>query len=122
MIKNILKWFSYEDIINLHDKSLRLIQEIGFKLDDVELLKRLKKFDVKIDIENKTIKIPKITSEYFLSKIPKNITFFAVNSEFDIKLDKRRIYRPISGCINIIDDFYDTRKFQFCFMPNHMPP
>ena len=66
-----------------------------------------------MDLDNKTVKIPKNISEHFLNKVPRKITLYGIDPEYDIELGKKRIYRPISGSINIneyenIKDFKDN--------------
>ena len=104
------KWINEKEIKNIHNKALNIIEEVGFKLDDKDLLRRLKQFDIKVDLINKNIKISKKTAKYFLKKIPKEITLYGIDSKNDIKLGSKSIYRPISGSINIIDDSGNIRK------------
>jgi trimethylamine---corrinoid protein Co-methyltransferase len=106
----IFKWADKKEIINIHNKSLNIIEEVGFKLDDKDLLKRLKQFDTRVDLIKKNIKIPKKVAEYFLKKIPKEIVLYGIDPKYDIKLGSKRLYRPISGTINICDDYCNIRK------------
>jgi trimethylamine--corrinoid protein Co-methyltransferase len=103
-------WFDKKDIYSIHKKSLELIEEVGFKLDDADLLKKLKGFDTKIDLSNRSIRISKKVSEDFLTKIPKKIKLYGIDSKYDIELGKQKYYRPISGTINIIKDYVNVRK------------
>ena len=96
-----INYFKEEAVYKIHKGSLGLIEEVGFKLDDIDILKRLKKFDTKVDFDNRTIKIPRKVADYFLRKVPREITLYAINPKYDIELGKNRVYRPISGSINI---------------------
>ena len=93
-----------KEIELIHQESLKIIEETGIKLDDLEILKILNDYDVKIDFENKIIKIPRKTANYFLTVLPKKIKMFAIDPKFDIDLGKKTLYRPISGCISIVDE------------------
>jgi trimethylamine--corrinoid protein Co-methyltransferase len=101
-------YFKAEDVHKIHSKSLDLIEEVGFKLDDIDILKRLKKFDTNVDLGNRTIKIPRKVADYFLKKVPGEITLYAIDPKYDIELGKKRVYRPISGSININEYEYVT--------------
>ena len=83
-----IEWFDKKDIYSIHEKSLELIEEVGFKLDDADLLKKLKGFDTKIDLSNRSIRISKKVSEDFLTKIPIIIksVYCALNTYFYLLL------------------------------------
>jgi trimethylamine--corrinoid protein Co-methyltransferase len=102
----------------IHEKSLQLLEEVGFKLDDPDLVGRLKNCEVNIDEHNKNVRIPKKVSEYFLSKIPHNILLYAVDPRCDIEMGKKRLYRPISGTIYMLDNGDRVRKSSLNDMRN----
>ncbi|MCL4377256.1 MAG: trimethylamine methyltransferase family protein [Actinobacteria bacterium] len=103
-------WCNEKEINSIHEESLKLIEDIGFKLDDINLLNRLKEFDVKIDETGKNIKVPVKVSQYFLGKVPKKIKLFGIDPKHDIELGNQRFYRPISGAISIVDNYLSIRK------------
>jgi trimethylamine--corrinoid protein Co-methyltransferase len=105
-----IKWLSDKELNDFHHNSLNIIEKTGFKLDDIDLLKKLKGFDAVVDFETKTIKIPRKISEFFIKKVPEKIKLYGINPEFDIELNSEPLYRPISGTINIYEEFQTIRK------------
>jgi trimethylamine--corrinoid protein Co-methyltransferase len=102
-MKELFKWLDISEIERIHSNALHLIEEVGFKLNDEDLIKKLKPFDVEADTGSKTVKIRKEIAEYFIAKIPGDMTFFAVDPRYDLKVGEKRLYRPISGTINVLD-------------------
>ena len=69
MINTNIQLIKEEDAKKIHNGSLELLQNVGLKLNDIEILKKLKKFDTAVDIGSKTLKIPKnISNFFFVSK------------------------------------------------------
>jgi trimethylamine--corrinoid protein Co-methyltransferase len=101
MVNGKVRFLKEHDAENIHKGSLDILQNVGLKLDDVDTLKKIKKFGVAVDLDHKTVKIPKKIAGYFLSRVPREITFYAIDPRYDIVLGKMRLYRPISGSINI---------------------
>jgi trimethylamine--corrinoid protein Co-methyltransferase len=99
-----ITWIDKGEVEKIHKNALELIEDAGFKLDNGDLIERLKPCGVRADMADKTVKIPVEVSEYFLEKIPKKMTFFAVDPRYDLIVGKKRLYRPISGTIKIIEN------------------
>ena len=70
MLKPI-KWLEDDEIEKMHKNALSLIESVGIKLDNTDLLKKLKLCDATIDLSSKQAKMPKKVAKYYLNKIPK---------------------------------------------------
>ncbi|UCB47226.1 MAG: trimethylamine methyltransferase family protein [Spirochaetota bacterium] len=106
----LLNWLDDSEIRMLHNEALNIIEEVGIKLDNSTLLNKLKSFDTTIDMSNKQMKIPRDIVTHFLSKVPDNVTLYAIDSKYDLELGKQTYFRPISGTIGIIENRMDVRK------------
>ncbi|MHA1803370.1 MAG: trimethylamine methyltransferase family protein [Promethearchaeota archaeon] len=69
---NKFKVLSNEEIERIHETSMRLLSEVGIKIDSMEVLEFLKQFNVEIDSKTLFVKFSESLIKKYLKKVPSN--------------------------------------------------
>lgn len=78
---NILKVLADEEIEAIHEASLRILAETGLLIDNQEILNLLRKAGARVDLENRSAKIPQDLTEAALKTVPCEIILYNRNRE-----------------------------------------
>jgi len=102
------------EIERIHQTSLDILNDVGVKLENNDLLNLFKQAGAEIDSEKSLVKIPQGLVEESLEKAPKKVTLFGREDKPDIKLGGQKVYMGTGGtAVNIFDlDSGQRRKCQ----------
>ncbi len=84
-----LKLLSDDEIANIHETSLKILQEIGIKVLSRKVQSLLAENGAKVDSASSVVKIPSSLVEEAIKKAPKEIVLCGRNPKFDLKLPSK---------------------------------
>ena len=84
-----LKLLSDDEIANIHETSLKILQEIGIKVLSRKVQSLLAENGAKVDAASSIVKIPSSLVEEAIKKAPKEIVLCGRNPKFDLKLPSK---------------------------------
>ncbi|MCP4021943.1 MAG: hypothetical protein GY729_08885, partial [Desulfobacteraceae bacterium] len=83
-MKTQCQFLSENEQLKIHDKSIRILEEIGVKFLSKKALKILEKNGAKVDYTEKLARIPKQMVDQALKTAPKSFVLGARNPKFDV--------------------------------------
>ncbi|MBF0224372.1 MAG: trimethylamine methyltransferase family protein [Desulfobacterales bacterium] len=95
-----------EDLLKIHETSLRVFEEIGVKINLPEALEMFKKAGATVDNDSKIVKIPKTLFHELIKSAPSEIILYGRGSdgEFDCKLGASNVHLGTGGtALNVQD-------------------
>lgn len=108
-----LKVLSDDELSAIHDASLKILWEVGVKVESDKALKITKDAGATVDLQAKIVKVPEYLINDALDSAPKteNIKFFNRNCEVSLKLGQGRTH-AFSGfnAIHMLDSKTGTRR------------
>ncbi|PKP60926.1 hypothetical protein CVT91_04110 [Candidatus Atribacteria bacterium HGW-Atribacteria-1] len=106
---NNLKVLSDGEVEIIHQSSLEILEKIGMKIHNDEILNLLKKSGCKVDFSTKRAFVPKKLIENVLKEIPNQVKLCGRDIKQDINLGDGKLYtRTTSGAPYILD--LDTQR------------
>jgi len=105
-----LKILNEDDIRLIHEASLNILEDIGIKVPDDEILHALKDLGCNVNHEVSTVKIPREITEEMIKKAAKKFTLYSRDSG-DINFGDGS-FKIISsgGMMNVIDPLANERR------------
>ncbi|MEM2083590.1 MAG: trimethylamine methyltransferase family protein [Nitrososphaerota archaeon] len=111
MVSLRIEFLSKDDVYKIHITSLNILEKIGIKVMDENILNLLKDSGCEINYENKIAKIPQYLVMECVKKIPKNFTIYARDNKYNITFGNGRMkFMSSGGQMNIIDPISKDRK------------
>ena len=102
---------SDDEIENIHEASLKVLEEIGIKVLSKKVQSLLAEHGAKVDAASSIVKIPRSLVEEAIKKAPKEIVLCARNPKFDLKLPSKNFtYVATSGYATFMRDFETGKK------------
>lgn len=102
---------SKDEIYKIHITSLNILEKIGIKVMDDNILNLLKNAGCEIDYENRIAKIPQYLVIESIKKIPKNFTIYARNNKYNVTFGNGEIkFMSSGGQMNVVDPIMKNRK------------
>ena len=98
-----LKLLADEQIENIHQSTLRVLEETGLRIEHERALRLLKSNGGKVDFDSQRAKFPPWLVEECLSKCPRTFRIKARNPENDVILDENSVYFGMSCGRHIVD-------------------
>jgi len=83
-MKTQCQFLSEDEQLRVHEKSIKILEEVGIKFLSDKALKILEKNGAKVDSSEKTAKIPREMVDEALKTSPKSFVLGARNPEFDV--------------------------------------
>jgi trimethylamine--corrinoid protein Co-methyltransferase len=83
-MKTQCQFLSEDEQVKIHDKSIRILEEVGIKFLSKKALKVLEKNGARVDYAEKLAKIPREMVDQALKTAPKSFVLGARNPEFDV--------------------------------------
>ncbi len=99
-----LKFLSQGNIEEIHNASLRVLEEAGVSVQDPDFLKFLETAGANVDYAKKRARMSEALINEFMKKAPKQLTFYARDAKHDVKFENGKIYaHPTGGAANVLD-------------------
>ena len=110
-VKEMLKILSKDQVYQIHIASMQILEKIGVKLQDSDLLKTLEETGAIVNYKSCIAKFPQELVMEFVGRIPNQWTIYARNPESNMKVGYGEM-RTLSsgGHINLIDPMTKTRR------------
>jgi trimethylamine--corrinoid protein Co-methyltransferase len=105
-----LKFFTKNQIYNLHLTSLNVLAQIGVMFDDDAALKLMEEAGAEVNYRDRIVRIPQYLVSEALNKVPKNITLYGRNSRNDIILTEDMVYNGSANNAIAVLDFDGERR------------
>jgi trimethylamine--corrinoid protein Co-methyltransferase len=99
-----LELLSRDQIEDIHSASIRILEEVGVLIHEVEFLRFLARNGVNVDIDKKRARLsPELVHEC-IKKTPKHMTLYSIDRKHDVELGDGKIYaHPVGGASSVID-------------------
>ena len=102
--KKLLEFLSNDEVIKIHEQSLKLLKDVGVKVEDDEVLVMLNEAGAKIDKNKKIAKFPLGLVSDCLKSTPSKASLYSRNPENTLILNDKYSYtRTNSGALHIYD-------------------
>ena len=110
-VREALKLLSKDQVYQIHTASMEILERVGVRLPDLDLLKTLEEAGAVVDYKSCIAKLPQQLIMEFVREIPHQWTIYARNPENDMKVGYGEM-RTLSsgGHINLIDPITKTRR------------
>ncbi len=106
-----LKLLSDDEITNIHETSLKILQEIGIKVLSKKVQSLLAENGAKVDAASSIVRIPRSLVEETIKKAPKEIVLCGRNPKFDLKLPTKELtFVATSGYATFMRDLKTGEK------------
>jgi trimethylamine--corrinoid protein Co-methyltransferase len=106
-----LQLLTRDQIKLIHSSTLKILEEVGVKINENSLLNFLAHNGANVDFDEKRAKLPPSLIEASIKKTPKHVTFYARDPKHNIPLEEDKIYaHPVGGAANVIDVDSDTMR------------
>jgi len=97
------KPLSQEDIAQIHDTSMRVIEEVGFQVNSDKALKLFSGV-TGAEVDGRIVRLPRDTVTELVARAPSEVTLYGRKPEHHITLGGTRVYAGTGGtALNIID-------------------
>jgi trimethylamine--corrinoid protein Co-methyltransferase len=99
-----LELLSRDQIEDIHSASIRILEEIGVLIHEVEFLRFLARNGVNVDLDKKRAKLSPELVQECINKTPKHMTLHSIDRKHDVELGDGNIYaHPVGGASSVID-------------------
>lgn len=99
-----IKVLSRDQVLSIHNATLKIMGEIGVQIQHENALKILHNAGANVDFKRQTVKFPESLVMESIKKAPKSIRFCGRNPREDFMVEGRRVFfGPCSGAPSIID-------------------
>ena len=99
-----LKFLSQGEIEEIHSASLRVLEEAGVSVQDIDFLKFLETAGANVDYDKKRAGMSETLVNECMKKAPRQLTFYARDAKHDVKFENGKIYaHPTGGAANVLD-------------------
>jgi trimethylamine--corrinoid protein Co-methyltransferase len=106
-----LTFLSDDEIVSIHETSLRVLQEIGMKVVSKKVQSLLAENGAEVDDSRSTVRIPDALVEEAISKAPKEMVLCGRNPNFDLSLPVKDLpFVATSGFSVFMRDFETGEK------------
>lgn len=99
-----------EEILNIHEQSIRVLEEIGVKIPSEEALNILNEAGADIDWDNEVARINREMVDRALNTTPKKFSLGARNPKFDLSLPSNTTTLNMDGCGSNTIDFVTGKR------------
>jgi len=103
------KVLSTDEVYDTHLATLEVLEKVGVKINDEQLLRLLKDNGAMIDFKLKRAWIPQYLVMDAVRRAPRSVKLCAKDSKYDIRLEDRRVYFGTGGSAVYVLDL-DTGK------------
>ncbi|UCC33883.1 MAG: trimethylamine methyltransferase family protein [Candidatus Bathyarchaeota archaeon] len=111
MARGYLAFLSEDEVMGVHETSLKILEEIGIKVLSKKVRDLLGKNGAEIDAAHPVVKIPKSLARKAIKKAPKEITLCGRESAHDLKLPSENFpFATLSGFSVFMRDFRTGEK------------
>ena len=102
---------SDDEIVRVHETSLKILQEIGIKVLSKKVQSLLAENGAEVDASRSTVKIPSSLVEEAIKKAPKEMVLCGRNPKFDLKLPSTDFpFVAPNGCTAFMNDLETGEK------------
>ena len=101
---------SQEEIVRIHDESVRILEEVGVKVPSEKVLAILEKAGATIDWDNKVALISRSMIDKALADAPKEFLLGARNPKFDMVVPHNKTVLSMDGCGSYTYDFKTGKR------------
>ncbi|SDL04745.1 trimethylamine methyltransferase family protein [Halarsenatibacter silvermanii] len=99
-----LSFLSDEQIEKVHEKSLRVLAEVGVKVENEKALGLFEKEGADVDYEEKLVRLPAEMVENSIETAPSQVTLYGRREEHNIELGGTKVHIGTGGtAVNVID-------------------
>ena len=99
-----LQILSHDEISSIHKTTIETLDNVGVKIIEPNAFKILKDGGAETDEKTKIVRLPEHLVKDALQKTPSEFTIYARNHNYDVKIEKNRVYfGPMIGRIYILD-------------------
>lgn len=99
-----MEYLTKSEIAEIHDTSLKILDEVGMKWDNEEALKIFDNHGADVDFHEKIVKIPPDMVEKSIETTPSECTLYSRNKEYDIPMEDGEINFGPFGYANFVRD------------------
>lgn len=86
-----------DEIERIHTSSLEILEQVGIQVKSDQIIKFFRDGGAEFDPKDQRVRIPEYLINEALEKAPSQITLCGRSSEYDISLEKNRIYFGMGG-------------------------
>ena len=90
-MKTQCQFLSEDEQSKVHERSIKILEEVGVKFLSAKALKVLERNGAKVDYSEKLAKIPREMVDQALKTAPKSFVLGARNPEFDVAYPSARV-------------------------------
>ena len=99
-----------QDVIGrIHGSALRVLEEVGVRVDLPEVLEIFSEAGANVDSDNMRVKIPEGMVEEYIGSTPSTVRLCGREPENDLILEKTRVYMGTGGAALRVVDPYSTK-------------
>ncbi len=105
------KTFSKDDIREIHEASLKVLEEVGFEIGYAPALDLLEEKGARVDRDKKRVYLNRQLISHCIKQAPSEFTFYGREREMDIVLGGTRVHFGTGGtALNVLDLERKKRK------------
>ncbi len=101
---------SREDLCQIHETSMRVLEEVGFEVQEEEAFSLFKRFGAETDDEKRIVKLKEEQVKELLSTVPNQVTLYGRDDSFNITLGAGNSYFGTGGTALFILDHETGEK------------
>jgi trimethylamine--corrinoid protein Co-methyltransferase len=95
---------SPQDIHSIHETSMRVLEEVGFEVRELEAFRMFEKIGARVDREKRVVCLKEKTVKELISTVPSELTLYGRDDKHDIKLGSGNVYFGTGGtALNVLD-------------------
>lgn len=93
-----------EQVERIHESGLKILQEVGIKVDSERYLQLLKENGANVALKERRARLPEGMVKEFVNMAPATVTLYGRMEEYDLKLQGRKAYFGTGGAaVNVLD-------------------
>jgi trimethylamine--corrinoid protein Co-methyltransferase len=102
---------SEQDIKDIHETSMRVLEEIGFEVRESEAFELFKKTGAAVDEDSRVVRLKEKTVRDLISSVPPQLTLYGRLKKHDLTLGSGNVYFGTGGtALNVLDYGSDQRR------------
>ncbi|MBD3335359.1 MAG: trimethylamine methyltransferase [Candidatus Eisenbacteria bacterium] len=96
-----------EDIGKIHDATMHVLSEVGFEIQEPNILELFRKLDTDVDTQSRVVRIRERDVMNLIDSVPSRVTLYGRRPGADLELGSGRVYCGTGGvALNVLD--YET--------------
>lgn len=104
------KPLSAQDIQQIHDTSMRVLEEVGFEVLEDEAFSLFKQAGAEVDEEKRIVKIKESRIQEIISSVPNQVTLYGRDDAYNITLGAGHSYFGTGGTALFVLDYQTGEK------------